>query len=131
MHTFVAKKHFPAGETHSRSLFHIYARYNRKGCLNGGPYTAPIDAAGRIHYKTYYLFKIRTTFIPVDAPCVGLLLPHGNILQISPTARKISPCRIISGRCVEIAMEGFIKVARVAVAEHVGDHLDREFRVFK
>ena len=59
---------------YTRSLFHIYARYNRKGCLNGGPYTAPIDAAGRIHYKTYYLFKIRTIFIPVDAPCVGLWL---------------------------------------------------------
>ena len=28
-------------------------------------------------------------------------------------------------------MEGFIKIARVAVAEHVSDHLDREFRIFE
>lgn len=28
-------------------------------------------------------------------------------------------------------MEGFIKIARVAVTEHVGNHLNRKFRVFE
>ena len=28
-------------------------------------------------------------------------------------------------------MEGFIKIARVAVTEHIGNHLNRKFRVFE
>ena len=28
-------------------------------------------------------------------------------------------------------MEGFIKIARVAVTEHVGNHINRKFRVFE